>query len=61
MCITTQYHTFFQVEITIEEALGELKETNSLRVNPDKTHAIAFHLRNREANRSLKVSWNEVL
>ena len=31
---------------------------NSLHANPDKTQATAFHLRNREANRSLKVVWN---
>ena len=54
MCITAQYFTFFQVECTIEEALGEL------RVNPEKTQVTVFHLRNREAMRSLKVSWNGV-
>ena len=32
----------------------------SLRANPDKTQVTAFHLRTREANRSLKVSWNGV-
>ena len=32
----------------------------SLRANPDKTQVTAFHLRNREAKRSLKVSWNGV-
>ena len=26
--------------------------------NPDKTQVTAFHLRNKEANRSLKVEWN---
>ena len=33
---------------------------NSLRANPDKTQDTAFHLRNREAKRSLTVSWNGV-
>ena len=63
LCITAQFPTFSQVEITIEEALGKLTEyyrNNSLRANPDKTQVTAFHLRNREAKRSLKISWNEV-
>ena len=61
--ITAQFHTFSQVEITIEEALGELTEyyiNNSLRANSDKTQVTAFHLRNREAKRSFKVSRNGV-
>ena len=29
-----------------------------MRANPDKTQVIALHLRNKEANRSLKVEWN---
>ena len=32
--------------------------SNSLRANPDKTQVTAFHLRNKDANRSLKVEWN---
>ena len=55
--------TFSQVESTIEEALYELTESyrnNRLLVNPDKRHVTAFHLRNREAKISLKVSWNGV-
>ena len=63
LCITAPFHTFSQVESTIEEALGQLTEyyrNNSLRANPDKTQVTAFHLRNREANISLKVSWNRV-
>ena len=61
--ITAQFPTFSQGESTVEEALGEFTEyyrNNSLRANPDKTQVTAFHLRNREANRSLKVSWNGV-
>ena len=63
MCITAQFPTFSQVESTIEEALGELTEyyrNNSLRANPDMTQVTAFHLRNREEKRSLKISWNGV-
>ena len=59
LCITAQFHTFSQVESTIEEELGELTEyyrNNSLCANPDKTQVTAFHLQNREAKRS----WNGV-
>ena len=44
----------------MEEALGELTHyyrTNSLHTNP-KMPVIAFHLRTREARRSLKIIWN---
>ena len=50
----------FQVECTIEEVLGELTETNSVRVNYDKTQITACRLLHREVKRSLKVSWNGV-
>ena len=63
LCVTAQYPTFQEVEQKIEEALGELTHyyrSNSLRANPDKTQVTAFHLRNREAKRSLQVSWNGV-
>ena len=49
------------VETTIGDALDELTQyyrSNRLRANPDKTQVTAFHLRNKEANRSLKVEWN---
>ena len=61
LCITAQCPTFQEVEEKIEEALGELTHyyrSNSLRAIPDKTQATTFHLRNREARRLLKVSWN---
>ena len=63
MCITSQFPTFSQVESTVKEALGERTEyyrNNRLYDNPNKTQVTAFHLRNREAKRSLKVSWNGV-
>ena len=63
LCITAQYPTFKEVEQQIEEALGELTHyyrSNSLRANPHKMQVTAFHLRNREAKRSLQVLWNEV-
>ena len=65
LCITAQYLTFPKVEDTIEveEALGEFTEyytDNSLRAQSDKTQVTVFHLRNREAKRSLKVAWNGI-
>ena len=33
-------------------------EENHLRANPSKTQVCAFHLRNREANRQLQVTWS---
>ena len=65
LCVTAQYPTFQEVEQQIEEALGELTHyyrSNSLRANPDKTQVIAFHLRNREAKRSLHVwTWRTLI
>ena len=46
---------------TIEESLSDLTQyyrSNDLRANPDKTQVTAFHLRNKEAKRTLKVKWN---
>ena len=57
LCVTTQYSSFTEVETTIGDALDELTQyyrSNSLRANSDKTQVTAFHLRNKEANRSLK-------
>ena len=59
--VTAQYSSFTEVESTIGNALDELTQyyrSNSLRANPDKTQVTAFQLRNKEANRSLKVEWN---
>ena len=61
LCVTAQYSSFTEVETTIRDALDELTQyyrSNSLRANPDKTHVTEFHMRNKEANRSLKVEWN---
>ena len=61
LCVTAQYSSFTRVERTIGHALDKLTQyyiSNSLRANPDKTQVTAFHLRNKEAKRSLKVVWN---
>ena len=63
MCITAQYPTLQELDQIIEEALGQLTHyyrSNSLRANSDKTQVTAFHLRNREVQRFLLVSWNRV-
>ena len=46
-------------EDNIEEALSELTQyyrNNSLRANPGMKQVKAFHLRNREVKRSLKIA-----
>ena len=61
LCVTAQYSSFTEVETTIGDSLEELTQyyrSNSLRANPDETQVTAFNLRNKEANRSLKVEWN---
>ena len=62
LCITSQYQSFKQVEETIEEALNNL--TTYYKMNAcvsilKKTQVTALHLRNKEANKSLKVVWNK--
>ena len=42
----------------MEKAEEWYYRSNNLRANPDKTQVTAFHLRNKEANRSLKLEWN---
>ena len=62
LCVTSQYSSFTDIERTIGDALDKLTQyyrINSLRANPDKTQVTAFHLRNKEAKRSLKVVWNK--
>ena len=41
-----------------QQQLTQYYRSNSLRANPDKSQVTTFHLRNKEANRSLKVEWN---
>ena len=61
LCVTAQQPSFVEVETTIEESLSELTQyyrSNNMRANPDKTQVTAFHLRNKESKRTLKVEWN---
>ena len=59
LCLTTQHKTFEQVENTLDSGINELgayyKEP---RANPAKTQLTAFHLKNRQADRKLNVTWN---
>ena len=61
LCVTAQYSSFKGVETTSGDALDDLTQyyrSNSLRANPDKIQVTTFHLRNKEANQSLKLEWN---
>ena len=61
LCVTAQQLSFVKVKTTIEESLSELTQyyrSNNLRENPHKTQVTAFHLRNKEAKKTLKVKWN---
>ena len=61
LCLTTQQKTFEQVETTIASGLNELGayyNENHLRPNPAKTQLTAFHLKNHQADRKLRVTWN---
>ena len=52
---------FTTVESKLTNALNDLSsyyEENHLCANPSKTQVCAFHLRNREANRKLNISWS---
>ncbi|KAI8511926.1 hypothetical protein Bbelb_110260 [Branchiostoma belcheri] len=60
LSIGAQGRTFKEVETTLSEALTTLTPyyaVNHLRANPDKTQVSVFHLKNRDADRQLRVSW----
>ena len=62
--IAAQDVDFTVVEDRLSAALDKLTpyyEDNHLRANPSKTQVCAFHLRNREAKRQLKVHWSGTL
>ena len=63
LCITTQRRDFQHVEHTLELALDEMSiyySSNHLKPNLAKTQICCFHLRNREAQRKLDVTWNSL-
>jgi hypothetical protein len=57
LAIALQDREFSKVETTLT-GLTQYYIDNSLRVNPAKTQACAFHLRNKEAKRTLNIKWN---
>ena len=60
-CITSQESSFEAVERNQTDSLTLLTEyfvKNHLKPNASKTQVCAFHLRNREANRPLRVTWS---
>ena len=61
LCIATQKQSFEEVEKTLGDALAGLTPyyaVNHLRANPEKTQISTFHLKNRDAQRELKVVWH---
>ena len=61
LCLTTQQNMFEQVENTLDSGLNELGEyykEDHLRPNPAKIQLTALHLKNRQADRKLNVTWN---
>ena len=61
LCITFQESSFEAVEQNLTDSLTLLTEyyaKNHLKSNALKTQVCVFHLRNREANRPLKITWS---
>ena len=64
LALAAQDREFGIVKERLSNTLDELTpyyEENHLRANPSKTQVCAFHLRNREANHKLNVSWSGTL
>lgn len=60
--LAVQGDTFQDVESTLEESLRVLSDyydENFLKPNPSKTQVCAFHLKNREADRTLEIEWRD--
>ncbi|KAL4154014.1 hypothetical protein QTP88_001847 [Uroleucon formosanum] len=60
--LAAQGDTFQDVESTLEESLRVLSDyydENFLKPNPSKTQVCAFHLKNREADRTLEIKWRD--
>jgi retron-type reverse transcriptase len=62
LALAAQSNNFEDTERSLSNALEGLAryyEMNCLKANPLKTQTCAFHLRNRDANRQLNVTWND--
>ena len=63
LAVTTKRTDFATIEEALTSALDGLSEyytTKEIRTNPTKTHVSLFHLRNRECDKQLNISWNGV-
>jgi len=63
LCVAAQSNKFHEVEAHLGEAPEELTPyyvTNHLRTNPAKTQVCVFHLRKKEAEHELNISWNGI-
>ena len=61
LCITSKESSFEAVERNLNDSLTlltEYYEKNHLKPNASKTQVCAFYLRNRKANRPLRVTWS---
>ena len=63
LCLATQSDTFTNIESRLSDALTALSiyyRKWHLNANPTKTQVCAFHLRNKQANRKLKITWDNI-
>ena len=61
--IAALIHNIDDIEATLSTTLQNLSKyykDNQLKANPAKTQVSLFHLRNREVNRKLSLTWNGV-
>lgn len=61
LAVTAQETVFELVEERLRASLNELRdyyEASYLKPNPTKTQLCVFYLRNKDANRRLRVEWN---
>ncbi|NEO82313.1 reverse transcriptase domain-containing protein [Moorena sp. SIO4G3] len=64
LCIATQSKSFLAIERRLTKALKSLSDYYKrwfLNANPGKTQVCAFHLNNHQAQRKLKIKWDDKL
>ena len=62
LCIATQSKSFLAIERRLTNALKSLSDYYKrwfLNANPGKTQVCAFHLNNHQAQRKLKIKWDD--
>ena len=63
LCLATQSGSFSAIESGLSNALTALSTFYRkwhLNANPSKTQVCAFHLKNQQANRKLKIAWANI-